>query len=56
MANNKEEDWLVNARALAKEEAVDFVEYLKHLADVNDLEEEWFIKEVVKNINALNNE
>ncbi len=56
MSNNKEEGWIISARALAKEEAGDFVEYLKHLAEVNDLDEKWFIEEVVKNINALKNE
>ena len=52
------EQWIKDAKELAKSEAEAFVENMKYIASANNLEEVWFIEEVVKNIHNIkeNNE
>ncbi len=52
------EQWIKDAKELAKSEAEAFVENMKDIASANDLEEVWFIEEVIKNIHNIkeNNE
>ena len=47
------EDWLKNAKELAKFEAECFVKNLTDVADANDLDAEWFVEEVLKNIHKI---
>ena len=47
------EQWIKDAKELAKSEAEDFVENMKYIASANNLEEVWFIEEVVKNIHTI---
>lgn len=48
------EKWLSDAKQVAKDEAEEFVHTMKMLASHYNLESEWFIDEVLKNINQLN--
>lgn len=52
------EQWIKDAKELAKSEAEAFVVNMKDVASANDLEEVWFIEEVIKNIHNIkeNNE
>ena len=52
------EQWIKDAKELAKSEAETFVENMKYIASANDLEDVWFIEEVLKNIHNIkeNNE
>lgn len=52
------EQWIKDAKELAKSEAESFVENMKDIASANNLDEIWFIEEVVKNIHNIkeNNE
>ena len=50
------EKWLKEAEEIAKSEAADFIENMNKVASDHDLEPEWFIEEVVKNINNLKGE
>ena len=47
------EDWLKDAKELAKSEAEYFVESLIGIANTNNLDTEWFVAEVVKNIHKI---
>ena len=47
------EDWLKDAKELAKSEAEYFVESLIGIAHTNNLDTEWFVAEVVKNIHKI---
>jgi hypothetical protein len=47
------EKWLEDAKKIAKSEAEDFIENMNYLADSKNLDREWFIEEVVKNIHKL---
>lgn len=47
------EKWLKDAKELAKSEAEYFVENLKDIADANNLDAEWFVEEVIKNIHKI---
>lgn len=49
----QDEKWLIEAKQTAKEQAEDFVSYMKTIADEKNLEPEWFIEEVLKNIHKL---
>ena len=44
------EKWLKEAKDLARKEADDFVEHMRDIADSIDVDDTWFIEEVVKNI------
>lgn len=46
-------DWLKDAKDIAKEEAENFVENMYEIADSKDLEREWFLEEVVKNMHEI---
>ncbi len=50
------EQWLKEAKEIAKSEAMNFVENMKSIADEKDLEPEWFLEEVVKNIHRIKGE
>ena len=50
------EKWLKEAEEIPKSEAADFIENMNKVASDHDLEPEWFIEEVVKNINNLKGE
>lgn len=47
------EQWIKDAKELAKSEAEAFVENMKDIASVNNLDEIWFIEEVIKNIHNM---
>lgn len=47
------EDWLKDAKELAKSEAEYFIENLTDVANANDLDAEWFVEEVIKNIHKI---
>ena len=47
------EQWIIDAKNCAKQEAEDFVENLKYIAYRHDLDETWFVDEVVKNIHII---
>ena len=47
------EDWLKDAKELAKSEAEYFVKNLIDVANTNNLDAEWFVEEVVKNIQVF---
>ena len=49
-------DWLKDAKDTAKEEAESFIENMYEIADSKDLEREWFLEEVVKNIHKIKSE
>lgn len=49
------EQWLKDAKELARSEAEDFIKDMTDIASKYDLEPEWFIEEVVKNIHRLKN-
>lgn len=49
------EQWLKDAKELARSEAEDFIRDMTNLACKYDLESEWFIEEVVKNIHQIKN-
>ena len=49
------EQWLKDAKELARSEAENFVEDMTGIASRHDLEPEWFIEEVVKNIHQMKN-
>ena len=50
------EEWLKQAKNRARVEAECFFEEMKEIADEENLEQEWFIEEVVKNIHLLKND
>ena len=47
------EDWLKDAKELAKSEAEYIVKNLIDVANTNNLDAEWFVEEVVKNIQVF---
>jgi len=47
------EDWLKDAKELAKSEAEYIVKNLIDVANTNNLDAEWFVEEVVKNIHKI---
>ena len=47
------EQWIKDAKELAKYEAETFVENMKYIASTNNLDDVWFIEEVVKNIHNM---
>ena len=47
------EQWLKDAKKLAQSEAKYIVDSMKDMAIEHDLEAEWFIEEVVKNIHKI---
>lgn len=47
------EQWIVEAKDLAKNEAKEFVENMREVAFTNHLDDIWFIEEVVKNIHNI---
>ena len=47
------EQWIIEAKELAKNEAKEFVENMREVAITNHLDEVWFIEEVVNNIHKL---
>lgn len=49
------EQWLKDAKELARSEAKDFIKDMTDIASKYDLEPEWFIEEVVKNIHQIKN-
>ncbi len=49
------EQWLKDAKELAHSEAEDFIKDMNDIASKYDLEQEWFIEEVVKNIHQIKN-
>ena len=49
-------DWLKDAKDTAKEEAQSFIDNMYKIADSKDLEKEWFLEEVIKNIHKIKNE
>lgn len=51
-----EEIWLVQAKKTAKSEAEDFVESMQSIAESLDVDKEWFLEEVIKNIHQLKKE
>ena len=51
-----EEKWITEAKERAKEEAEQFVENMQYIAELEDIDEEWFIEEVVKNIHKIQKE
>ena len=50
------ERWLKDARNRAKDEAEFIIHSLKEIAATENLDEHWFIDEVVKNIHNLKGE
>ena len=49
------EQWLKEAKALPQSEVKDFIENMNTIVSKYDLEPEWFIEEVVKNIHQIKN-
>lgn len=47
------EQWLADAKRKAKNEAEYFVENMREIANELNIDPEWFIEEVVKNIHAV---
>ena len=47
------EDWLKDAKELAKSEAEYFVKNLIDVANTNNPDAEWFVEEVVNNIHKI---
>lgn len=47
------EDWVREAKELARTEAGHIIDELRSVADENNLDRVWFIEEVVANINKL---
>lgn len=45
-----EEQWLIDVKRQAKDEAEYFVENMREIANELNIDPEWFIGEVVKNI------
>ena len=50
-----EEKWLTEAKVRAKEEAEWFVENMQDIAEFEDIDKEWFLEEVIKNIHKIKN-
>ncbi len=50
------DNWLEEAKEVAASEARRIIEELTDVANEKDLEPEWFIEEVVKNIHKLKGE
>ena len=47
------EQWLKDAKVQAQNEAENFVRDMRYIAEQNNIEPEWFIEEVVKNIHKI---
>lgn len=47
------EQWLKDAKAQAQNEAENFVQDMRYVAEQNNLEPDWFIEEVIKNIHKI---
>ncbi|WP_155834546.1 hypothetical protein [Butyrivibrio sp. FC2001] len=47
------EQWLKDAKVQAQNEAENFVRDMQYIAEQNNIEPEWFIEEVVKNIHKI---
>ena len=47
------EKWVKEAKEIAESEAKDFIESMNSIAEEKDLEPEWFLEEVIKNIHRL---
>lgn len=47
------EDWLKDAKELEKSEAEYFVKNLIDVANKNNLDAEWFVEKVIKNIHKI---
>ncbi|MCR5773166.1 MAG: hypothetical protein K6G87_18245 [Butyrivibrio sp.] len=47
------EKWLRDAKKQAQSEAECFVQDMQYIAEQNNIEPEWFIEEVVKNIHKI---
>ncbi len=50
------EKWLKEAKEIAGSEAKDFIENMNSIAEEKDLEPEWFLEEVIKNIHRFKGE
>lgn len=47
------EQWLEDTKRQAKDEATYFIETMAEIADELNVDKEWFIEEVVKNIHTV---
>lgn len=47
------EQWLREAKDRAKDKAKDVIKELTLIADIKDIDKEWFIDEVLKNISSI---
>lgn len=47
------EQWIRDAKKLAKKQAQEFVDNLKEIASTENLDDVWFVEEVVKYIHVL---
>ncbi len=47
------EQWLKDAKEQAQNEAENFVQDMRDIAERNNIEPEWFIEEVIKNIHKI---